>query len=191
MWSQEALRRKRAMSVPASAAVPGAGATSDRDLFARRAPYVEFWAHMASFIPAADWGLFRFRMDETRAKYGAPGGWYHTHREIVDWVRSELADRGPLRPAQIEHDAHQGDDAPPGAGLRLVDKGGERRLFRDEPESGDDAGHRGDRDERGRGHDRRLAPEARELSDVTRVQLTVDDADDEEQARLEQRVAEQ
>ena len=51
-------------------------AALDRLLFARRAPYVEFWAHMASFIPADDWGLFRFRMDEMRAKYGAPGGWY-------------------------------------------------------------------------------------------------------------------
>ena len=87
-------------------------AALDRLLFARRAPYVEFWAHMASFIPAADWGLFRFRMDEMRAKYGAPGGWYETHREIVDWVRSELADRGPLRPAQIEHDAQQGARGP-------------------------------------------------------------------------------
>ncbi|MET0829216.1 MAG: crosslink repair DNA glycosylase YcaQ family protein [Microbacterium sp.] len=81
-------------------------AALDKLLFARRAPYVEFWAHMASFIPAADWGLFRFRMDEMREKYGTqPDGWFQTHREIVDWVRSELAERGPLRPAQIEHDA--------------------------------------------------------------------------------------
>jgi uncharacterized protein YcaQ len=78
----------------------------DRLLFARRAPYVEYWAHVAAFIPASDWSLFRFRMDQMRAKYGTkPDGWFAGHREIVDWVRAELAERGPLRPAQIEHDA--------------------------------------------------------------------------------------
>lgn len=88
-------------------------AALDRLLFARRAPYVEYWAHVAAFIPAADWGLFRFRMDELRAKYGTePDGWFQTHREIVDWVRSELAERGPLRPAQIEHDVKKAARGP-------------------------------------------------------------------------------
>ncbi|WP_240658689.1 DNA glycosylase AlkZ-like family protein, partial [Microbacterium sp. CPCC 204701] len=88
-------------------------ATLDRLLFARRPPYVEYLAHVAAFVPAADWGLFRFRMDDMRAKYGSqPGGWFDTHREIVDWVRSELAERGPLRPAQIEHDAKKGPRGP-------------------------------------------------------------------------------
>lgn len=88
-------------------------AALDRLLFARRAPYVEYWAHVAAFIPAADWGLFRFRMDDMRAKYGSkPGGWCDTHRDIVDWVRAELRDRGPLRPAQIEHDAKKVDRGP-------------------------------------------------------------------------------
>lgn len=81
-------------------------AALDRLLFARRAPYVEYWAHMASFIPAVDWGLFAFRMDELRAKHGSkPGGWMDRHRDVVDWVRSELKTRGPLRPAEIDHDA--------------------------------------------------------------------------------------
>ena len=80
----------------------------DRLLFARRAPYVEYLAHVAAFIPASDWSLFRFRMDDMRARYGArPDGWYQSHRHIVDWVRAELAARGPLRPAQIEHDAKE------------------------------------------------------------------------------------
>jgi len=83
-------------------------AALDRLVFAGRPAYVEYWAHVASFIPANDWGLFRFRMQEMRAKYGTePDGWFQTHREIVDWVRAELSDRGPLRPAQIEHDAKQ------------------------------------------------------------------------------------
>lgn len=88
-------------------------AALDKLLFARRPPYVEYWAHVAAFIPSYDWALFRFRMDDMRAKYGSkPGGWFETHREIVDWVRAELADRGPLRPAQIEHDAKRGAKGP-------------------------------------------------------------------------------
>lgn len=88
-------------------------AALDRLLFARRAPYVESWAHVAAFIPASDWGLFAFRHAENRAKYGTkPDGWFQQHGEIVDWVRAELAARGPLRPAQIEHDAKQARRGP-------------------------------------------------------------------------------
>ncbi|MCW3491801.1 winged helix-turn-helix domain-containing protein [Microbacterium sp. SSM24] len=88
-------------------------AALDRLLFAHRSPYVEYWAHVAAFIPAADWGLFRFRMDDLRAKYGTKAdGFFQSNREIVEWVRAELADRGPLRPAQIEHDAKRGARGP-------------------------------------------------------------------------------
>ncbi|WES64955.1 crosslink repair DNA glycosylase YcaQ family protein [Microbacter sp. GSS18] len=88
-------------------------AALDRLLFARRAPYVEYLAHVAAFIPARDWALFRFRMDDNRAKYAEqPDGWYRRHREIVAWVRDELADRGPLRPAEIEHDAKEARRGP-------------------------------------------------------------------------------
>lgn len=88
-------------------------AALDRLLFARRPPYVEYWAHVAAFIPADDWGLFDFRMQAMRAKYGSkPGGWFHANRDIVDWVRAELAERGPLRPAQIEHDAKESARGP-------------------------------------------------------------------------------
>ncbi len=84
-------------------------AALDRLLFTRRPPYVEYWAHVAAFIPASDWSLFGFRMEALRAKYGTqPDGWFQSHAKIVDWVRAELADRGPLRPAQIERDAPKG-----------------------------------------------------------------------------------
>ncbi|TFV81593.1 winged helix-turn-helix domain-containing protein [Microbacterium sp. dk485] len=75
----------------------------DRLLFARRAPYVEYWAHVASFIPAGDWSLFDFRMREFREKFAsAPDSWARTHADTVAWVRAELAARGPLRPAELE-----------------------------------------------------------------------------------------
>jgi len=79
-------------------------AVLDRLLFARRPAYVESWAHVAAFIPVADWALFQFRRDDLVAKYG-DGEWMQRHAEIVDWVRAELAARGPLRPAEIDHDA--------------------------------------------------------------------------------------
>ena len=84
----------------------------DRLLFARRPPYVEFWAHVAAFIPATDWQLFRFRMDDHRARFTAPGTWFAENLAIVDWVRAELSTRGPLRPAEIEHDSRRGARGP-------------------------------------------------------------------------------
>ncbi|TQJ31675.1 hypothetical protein FBY39_2156 [Microbacterium sp. SLBN-146] len=84
-------------------------AALDRLLFARRAPYLEYWAHVAAFIPSTDWSLFRFRMDDMRAKYATKAdGWFHSNRDVVDWVRGELSDRGPLRPAQIDYDIQRG-----------------------------------------------------------------------------------
>lgn len=84
-------------------------AALDRLLFARRAPYVEYWAHVAAFVPAADWALFRFRMRELREKYGTSAdSWFQSNRSTVDWVRAELAHRDPLRPAEIEYDIPRG-----------------------------------------------------------------------------------
>lgn len=85
----------------------------DRLLFARRPAYVESWAHVAAFIPAADWGLLAFRHRDLRAKYGSDSdGWMSANRHVVDWVRAELAARGPLRPAEIEHDAKEARRGP-------------------------------------------------------------------------------
>ncbi|WP_345751008.1 winged helix-turn-helix domain-containing protein [Microbacterium rhizophilus] len=74
--------------------------------------YIEYLAHEATFVPVEDWPLWRFRMDAMRAKYGGPGSWYAENAATVEWVRAELAARGPLRPAQIESDAHRGTRGP-------------------------------------------------------------------------------
>lgn len=80
----------------------------DRLLFGRRPRYVEYWAHVAAFVPAPDRPLFAFRMAEFRRKYESdPDGWVGRHRDVVDWVRAELAARGPLRPAEIERDVRR------------------------------------------------------------------------------------
>jgi uncharacterized protein YcaQ len=74
--------------------------------------YVEYLAHEATFLPVEDWPLWRFRMDAMRAKYGGPGSWYAENAATVRWVRDELAARGPMRPAEIESDAHRGRRGP-------------------------------------------------------------------------------
>ncbi|MEV8266062.1 crosslink repair DNA glycosylase YcaQ family protein [Microbacterium sp. NPDC076911] len=85
----------------------------DKLLFERRSPYVEYWAHVAAFIPAEDWSLFGFRMENMRQKYGSdPDGWFLQNSATVNWVRAELRQRGPLRPAQIEHDSKRATRGP-------------------------------------------------------------------------------
>lgn len=76
----------------------------DRLLFRRGAPYVEYRAHEAAFIPRTDWGLFSFRMQYLRGRYGGAGSFVSRHADIVSWVRDELAVRGPLRPSQFDHE---------------------------------------------------------------------------------------
>jgi uncharacterized protein YcaQ len=52
-------------------------------------------------------------MDDNRAKYGpAADGWFAHNASTVEWVRAELAWRGPLRPAEIEADALRGRRGP-------------------------------------------------------------------------------
>jgi uncharacterized protein YcaQ len=77
-------------------------AALDRLLLSQRSAYVEYWAHVASFIPVRDWGLFAFRMDEYRRRDEAADSWVRQHGAVVDQVRAELADRGTLRPSEIE-----------------------------------------------------------------------------------------
>jgi len=77
----------------------------DRLLFRRGAPYTEYWSHVAALIPRRDWGLFSFRMADLRARYGTdPDGFFARHASLAQWVRDELADRGPLRPAEFDHE---------------------------------------------------------------------------------------
>ncbi len=80
----------------------------DRLTFTRRGRYVEYWAHEAALIPREWWPLFRWRMDGYRA--AASGGlldWATAHRSILDWLRSELAEKGPLAASAVEHDANR------------------------------------------------------------------------------------
>jgi uncharacterized protein YcaQ len=68
----------------------------------RGAPYIEGWAHVASFIPRDTWPLWRWRMEDARSAAEKPG-W--PKRSTLDALRAELAERGPLTAGQIEQEA--------------------------------------------------------------------------------------
>lgn len=81
--------------------------------FARRGgganKYLEYWAHEAAVIPVESWPLFRWRMDELREKYSTKaGGWVQSNGEMLDWLRAEIAQKGPLAASQVEHDSSKG-----------------------------------------------------------------------------------
>ena len=81
----------------------------DRLTFAPKSRYTEYWAHEAAIIPMAQRPLFQWRMDALRAKQLADDtGWAHNNGPMLDWLRAELAAKGPLPASQIEHDANRG-----------------------------------------------------------------------------------
>jgi uncharacterized protein YcaQ len=74
---------------------------------------VEYWAHEASLIPPETWPLLNFRMK--RAHEDAWGGMRRVrrdHPELVEAVRQEVVQRGPLTSREtelaLEHDVPRG-----------------------------------------------------------------------------------
>jgi uncharacterized protein YcaQ len=91
----------------------GAYDTALLDRSANRRPrYIfEYWAHMASFAPVALQPALRWRM--AAAHKQAWAGVRHVAEqrpELVDWVRREVEDRGPLTADQIEDDVPRRSD---------------------------------------------------------------------------------
>jgi uncharacterized protein len=78
----------------------------DRLTFGKKARYIEYWAHVAALVPLETWPLWRYRMQEYRAKWeSTPTSWYNANRGTLDWLRDELAARGPLPASKIEHES--------------------------------------------------------------------------------------
>lgn len=71
--------------------------------FARRGPYTEYLAHVATFIPTADYPLFGFRRARLREKYGREA-WVRGNRPMLDWLLNELTEKGPLPASRFEHE---------------------------------------------------------------------------------------
>jgi uncharacterized protein YcaQ len=80
----------------------------DKLTFARRGPYVEYWAHEAAVIPVGDWPLFRFRMQYWRdwMDTNMPD-WFEAHATTLDRLRAELAANGPMPASAFEREAER------------------------------------------------------------------------------------
>lgn len=79
----------------------------DRLTFAGRGRYLEYWAHEAAIIPLDDWPLLRWRMNDYRsAALADPDSWASANGPMLDWLRAELASKGPLTSGEVEHDSN-------------------------------------------------------------------------------------
>lgn len=83
-------------------------AVLDRLTAAKTGRYTEYWAHEASILPLDTWPLFRWRMQAYRDHAtGDAAHWSHANRAMLEWLRAELAEKGPLPASEIEHDANK------------------------------------------------------------------------------------
>jgi uncharacterized protein YcaQ len=68
----------------------------------------EFWAHEASFIPVETLPLFDWRKEHYREWYRThPDSWGASNQKTAEWLRAELAAKGPLRASEIEHESNR------------------------------------------------------------------------------------
>lgn len=70
----------------------------------------EYWGHEASLVPVELQPLLRWRMASAHGVWGGPLRIAQERPELVDWVRSEVADRGPVTAAEIESDVPRPKD---------------------------------------------------------------------------------
>jgi uncharacterized protein YcaQ len=80
----------------------------DELTFGRKAKYTEYWAHVAALIPLSTWPLWRWKMQHYRETWLAdPDSWVSSNGGMLDWLRAELAAKGPLPASKVEHDANK------------------------------------------------------------------------------------
>ncbi|GMA31850.1 winged helix-turn-helix domain-containing protein [Litorihabitans aurantiacus] len=77
----------------------------DRLTFTARSPFIEYWAHQASLVPVTDWPLWRWRQQEYRENARRPDSWSANHPGMLDFLRAELSEKGPLTAGAVEHEA--------------------------------------------------------------------------------------
>ncbi|RFA20039.1 winged helix-turn-helix domain-containing protein [Subtercola boreus] len=69
---------------------------------------IEYWAHVASFIPLTTLPLLAWRMDDYRASALADANsWANANPRMIAWLKSELAEKGPMPASAIEHESNR------------------------------------------------------------------------------------
>ena len=63
----------------------------------------ECWAHEAALVPVEDHPLFEFRRARMRARYG-DREIYRDNPRLRAWLLAQIAERGPLRASDIDHE---------------------------------------------------------------------------------------
>ena len=80
---------------------------ADLDRVAFGGSFTEYWAHQASVISLEHRPLFEWRMAHFRSEKSDYGRWAAANPRMVDFLRSELREKGPLAAREVEHDANR------------------------------------------------------------------------------------
>ena len=77
------------------------------DVLTGRSPVLtECWAHEATLVPVEDYPLFEFRRARLRSRYaGSPV--YRDNSELRAWLLARIAEHGPLRASDIDHERNR------------------------------------------------------------------------------------
>ncbi|WP_291038726.1 crosslink repair DNA glycosylase YcaQ family protein [Herbiconiux sp.] len=71
----------------------------------------EYWAHEASFLPVETLPLMAWRKNDYRDRFAARTDEWSTTEQanasMIEWLRAELAAKGPMRASEIEHDSNR------------------------------------------------------------------------------------
>ncbi|WP_234946174.1 winged helix-turn-helix domain-containing protein [Agrococcus sp. Marseille-P2731] len=67
--------------------------------------YTEYVAHEAAVLPVTDWPLWRWKREQPYRP--STQRWADDNASLVDDVLAEFAERGPMRPSEMEHPAHE------------------------------------------------------------------------------------
>ena len=66
------------------------------------ATHIEYWAHVAAFIPVESWPLWQWKMRESRERNQRPESWLAQHRKLADDLLARLHADGPATFSQLE-----------------------------------------------------------------------------------------
>jgi len=70
------------------------------ELLAEKELY-EYWAHAACLLPIEDYPFLKWRMKEAAVKNKDPKSWFSRNSTLIDSVRYQVQERGPVRSADF------------------------------------------------------------------------------------------